>query len=145
MQNQNTKSKRSILRRVITSAYLFMITGTLLELYLLEHYKGKLRLIPILCISAVIVSMLILFFRKTRLTVICFKIILVITAFSGIYGTFLHLRANYEFEQEMRPTDSNWNLLLESFSGAMPALAPLSLIVLALMGYSYLILINQKQ
>jgi len=36
-------------------------------------------------------------------------------------------------------------LFLESISGAFPVLAPLSMVVLALIGYSYLILINQKQ
>ena len=74
-----------------------------------------------------------------------FKLLLVITALSGIYGVFLHLRANYEFELEMKPTANNWDLFFESLSGALPALAPFSMVVLALIGYSYLILINQKQ
>ena len=70
---------------------------------------------------------------------------MLLTALSGVYGTFLHLRANFEFEQEMKPTETGLNLFLESLSGALPALAPGSLIALALIGYSYLILLKQKQ
>ena len=74
-----------------------------------------------------------------------FKLVLVLISLSGIYGVFLHLQANFEFEQEIHPTASTWSLFSESISGAFPALAPLSLIVLALIGYAYLTLINQKK
>jgi len=74
-----------------------------------------------------------------------FTIILCLTSLSGVYGTFLHLNANYEFEQEMRPTETTWNLFVESLSGALPVLAPCSMIVLALLGYSYLLLLKHKK
>ncbi|NAS30971.1 hypothetical protein GTQ40_08330 [Flavobacteriaceae bacterium R38] len=74
-----------------------------------------------------------------------FKLVLIVTALSGFYGVFLHLRANYEFEQEMKPTANGWDLFLESLSGALPTLAPGSMVVLALLGYSYLIFLKQKQ
>ncbi len=122
-----------------------MMVGTLLELYLLDHYENKLQFIPIVCIGLSAINMLILVFRKTKLTIDLFKLTLLLTILSGIYGVFLHLRANYEFEQEIKPTESAWNLFLESLSGALPTLAPFSMIVFALIGYSYLILINQKQ
>ncbi len=117
----------------------------MLELYLLDHYEDTLQLIPILCIGLVMLTVILLIFLKSKLIKVAFKVILLITALSGIYGGYLHLLANYEFEIEMRPTANNWELLSESLSGALPALAPFSMIVLALIGYSYLIIINQKQ
>ncbi|MDX1314396.1 MAG: hypothetical protein R3356_02740, partial [Eudoraea sp.] len=45
---------------------------------------------------------------------------------------------------EMTPSAKGWDLFVESLSGALPALAPGSMIVLALIGYSYLILLKQK-
>ena len=57
----------------------------------------------------------------------------------------LHLQANYEFEQDMKPTAGFWQLILESISGALPTLAPMSLLVLACIGYSYLILTQHQQ
>ena len=122
-----------------------MIVGTVLELVLLSHYETFLQLIPILCVGLIMINVAVLVFRRTRIIKTIFKLLLVITALSGIYGSFLHMSANYEFELEIRPTTSHWNLFLDSLSGAFPVLAPFSMIVLALIGYSYLILINQKQ
>ena len=133
------------LKKVILFAFAIMALGTALELYLLDHYEDKLQLIPILCIGLVILTVILLVFLRTKLVKGIYKFILVITALSGIYGSYLHLLANYEFELEMTPTASILDLLSESLSGALPALAPFSMIVLALIGYSYLIIINQKQ
>jgi len=44
----------------------------------------------------------------------------------------------------MKPTATKWELFSESLSGALPTLAPMSMLVLALIGYSYLILIKQQ-
>ncbi len=145
MQKQENTSQGFNLKKVITVAFLFMMLGTALELVLLGHYEDTQQLIPILCISVAILLMFVLFFRRTKLTIGIFKLLMLITALSGIYGTFLHLRANYEFEQEMKPTTAGWDLFLESLSGALPTLAPCSMIVLALIGYSYLILLKQQQ
>lgn len=133
------------LKRAVLVAFFFMIVGTAFELYLLEHYEGLQQLIPLLCIGASLFMALALFFKRTPGLVVIFKLILGLTALSGFYGTYLHLIANFEFEQEMRPTASGWHLFIESLSGALPALAPGSMIVLALIGYSYLILLKQKR
>lgn len=133
------------LKKIILVGFLLMMLGTVSELYLLNHYEDTLQFIPILSIGLLLLLVLVLFFYRSKFLHMVFKILLVLTALSGIYGSFLHLQANYEFELEMTPTLSGWDLFLESLSGALPALAPLSMVVLALIGYSYLILINHKQ
>ncbi|WP_445383646.1 hypothetical protein [Robiginitalea sp. IMCC43444] len=133
------------LKGIITAAFLFMAIGILMELYLLGHHEDTQQLIPILCIAASLLLAWVLFFQPTRLLQRLFKVVLGLTALSGVYGTYLHLLANYEFEQEMAPGAERWELFMESLSGALPALAPASMIVLALIGYSYLILLKQKQ
>jgi hypothetical protein len=122
-----------------------MTTGMLLELYLLDHYEDRYQLIPLLGIAIALVMTVVLNFRASKRIQQLFKLVLVLISLSGIYGVFLHLQANFEFEQEIHPTASTLSLFSESISGAFPALAPLSLIVLALMGYAYLTLINQKK
>ena len=117
----------------------------LLELYLLDHYEDWYQLIPLLGIAITLVMTVVLNFRASKMIHQLFKLVLVLISLSGIYGVFLHLQANFEFEQEIHPTESTWSLFTESISGAFPALAPLSLIVLALIGYAYLTLINQKK
>ena len=145
MQSQTENSRRFSLKRVIVMALLFMMIGTAMELYLLEHYEDALQLIPLLCIGGSILAMIVLLFQRTRFVIGIFKLVLGLTALSGFYGVFLHMQANYEFELEMKPTAKGWDLFSESLSGALPSLAPGSMIVLALIGYSYLILLKQQQ
>jgi hypothetical protein len=145
MQGQTKNTNWGRLKQVITVTLLFMMVGTLLELYLLEHYEGVWQFIPLICIGASLLTMVSLLFFSTTVLIFLYQILLGATALSGFVGIFFHLRANFEFEQEMKPTAENWDLLVESFSGALPALAPASMVVLALIGYSYLLLIKQKK
>lgn len=139
------ETERFSLKRVLFAALLFMIVGMGLELYLLGHYEDTLQLIPLFCIGGTLLILSILLFQQSAFFLGVFKLLLGLTALSGLYGTFLHLRANYEFEQEMKPSTADWDLFLESLSGALPALAPGSMILLALLGYSYILLLKQKQ
>ena len=142
MQNQERINHKSKVKSVLFIALVFMLFGTALELYLLHHFESVLQAIPLICIGALLMFVALSFFGRRHGAVRFFKLALLLTALSGLYGTFLHLRANYEFELEMKPTANNWDLFLESMSGALPALAPCSMIVLALLGYSYTLLLN---
>ena len=144
MQNNKTTSERIRLKQVLVLALLFIMIGTLLELYLLDHYEDTWQLIPVLCIGVALVNLCVLFYRRSQAAIHLFKLVLVLTTFSGVYGVVLHIQSNFEFEQDMKPTASFWQLILESLSGALPTLAPMSLVVLACIGYSYLILIQQQ-
>ena len=145
MQKSKSKTQQFSLNQIIVVAFMFMMIGTAMELYLLEHYEDTLQLIPLICIGASLMVMIVLFFRRAGIIELVFKLILGLSALSGFYGVFLHLRANYEFELEMKPTAKGWDLFMESLSGALPTLAPGSMIVLALIGYSYLLLLKQNR
>ncbi len=137
------KTQKAGLRLSIIVALLFMMVGTAFELILLEHYEDWQQLIPLVCIGAAMLLVGVLFRTRSRFAIVSFKTVLGLTALSGIYGTYLHLQANYEFELEMRPTAAGWELFTESLAGALPALAPGSMIVLAIIGYSFLTLITK--
>ena len=144
MQHKKVISEKFSVKKMIVLALLFMMIGTLLELYLLDHYEDAFQLIPVLCIAFSLINLIILFLKRSKIIIKLFKLVLILTSFSGIYGVFLHLQSNFEFEQDMKPTATNWELFSESLSGALPTLAPMSMLVLAFIGYSYLILIKQQ-
>lgn len=122
-----------------------MTVGTITELFLLHHYEGLLQLIPILCIGISLGLVVALSFQKNAFLMNAFMTMMGLSAFSGVYGTFLHMKANFEFEQEMKPTATFFDLMMESLTGALPALAPASMIVFALIGTIYLKLLKQTQ
>ena len=138
------KKKQYSVNKIVIVTLLFMMLGTSLELYLINHFEGIWQLIPLLCIATSLIVLLILIFYRSLTVLITFKVLMVTTALAGFLGIYLHLKENFEFEQEMVPSLSNWQLLIESLSGALPTLAPASLIVLALIGYIYIKLIKQQ-
>ncbi|MEM1002376.1 MAG: hypothetical protein AAGH46_06990, partial [Bacteroidota bacterium] len=88
MQNSSKKIKS-----IIITTLLFMMVGTVIELYLLDHYEDVLQLIPILCIAIAFVLMALLVLRNSKWLRMIFNLVLGLTALSGIYGAFLHLKA----------------------------------------------------
>lgn len=145
MQDHQKTEKRSRLKLLITVTILFMMSGTIIELFLLKHFEDTKQMIPIICIALSMLMMLILIFRNNKILVKGFQILMLISALTGLYGSYLHLSANYEFELEMRPSMKGWELFAESMTGAFPTLAPGSMIVLALLGYTYSIIIKQQR
>lgn len=144
MQRAVSWAKWLVLRKLVLAALLFILIGTSLELYLIGHYEDWKQLIPLVSIGLALLFVVGLAFIRRHWMLLAFRALLGFTALSGIYGIYLHLVVNYEFEQEISPTADNWQLIRESLSGALPSLAPASLIVLALIGYSYSIIITQK-
>jgi len=145
MATSAQRTGRFSVKRIISVTLLFMLVGTAAELYLLEHFEDTQQLIPLLCIGTILLLLLLLLFRSSKRAIQLFRLVMGLTALSGLVGALLHLRANYEFELEMKPTATGWELFTESLSGALPTLAPASMIVLALIGYAYSILLNQQE
>jgi hypothetical protein len=57
-------------------------------------------------------------------------------AASGLLGLFFHYRGNAEFELERDASLGGLALFWESITGATPALAPGSMVLLAAVGYA---------
>ena len=66
------------------------------------------------------------------------------SALSEFYGTFLHLKANYEFESEINSKTNLWQLLIDSFFGALSELALGNMILFSLIGYTHLLMIKKS-
>lgn len=144
MTQSSALSQTQVIRTILF-ALLFMMIGTMLELYLLDHYEDWQQLIPLVTIGGSLVAMGWYALQRTAVYGQVFLGFLAATALSGGFGVYLHLAANLEFEQEMKPSAAFWDVFVESLSGALPTLAPASLIVLALIGYSYHLLIKQTR
>ncbi len=141
---QLTKPDSKISRLISLLMGLTMI-GTLLELLFIEHHESWSQSIPVVLIGLSGISFLILFFWQSVWIKRTFLILMAACFFSGFLGIYFHLLANYEFELEIHPNQSGWPLFKEMLSGALPALAPGSMIGIAIMGYIFYLLNNLKQ
>lgn len=128
----------------IIAAILFMASGTVIELLLLSHYEDTWQLLPIILIGLSLICFLMTFWLRQNWVVQLLKLLLLSCVISGGLGVYFHLQANMEFEAEMHPTQSWSTTFLESLSGALPALAPGSMILFAIIGYIYILTINKQ-
>jgi len=122
-----------------------MALGTGTELLLIHHYEDVWQLIPIILLSVSLIIFFIFLNTPNRTIPSLFKVLLIACIASGFLGSYFHLQANIEFALELNPSLSGWALLVKSFTGAFPALAPGSMIVFGLLGYLYTTLISKPK
>ncbi|MTI21626.1 hypothetical protein E1176_11400 [Fulvivirga sp. RKSG066] len=140
MSSNKNDLQLSAVTRWVVFAILFMAIGTVSELFLISHYEDSWQILPIILIVLSLVVFSTTLFSSANWAVNVFRWLLAFCALSGLLGVYFHLNANYEFETELHPTQDWLTSFIESLSGALPALAPGSMIAFALIGYIYILL-----
>ena len=140
MANTGTHSARTSIRlsKWLTLTIVFMALGTGAELILIDHYEDAWQLVPIVLIGSSLLLFVVI--RWVPTLTLVFRILMALCVISGMVGAWLHLKANMEFESELHASSTGWTLFVDSLSGALPTLAPGSMIVFGLIGYSYTLL-----
>ena len=123
-----------IWRRLAFYLLLFATLGTGIELIFLEHFEDPWQWAPIALLGAGLVLGAAVVLRPSRPTVRALQLLMSSYVLSAGVGLYLHLKANVEFELELRPTMANTELILETLKGAIPALAPGVMVQLGLLG-----------
>jgi hypothetical protein len=113
------------------------LVGTGTELLLISHTEELTQIIPVASIGLGLLACALVALRSSRATVQLFRGVMGLFIVAGILGLILHYRGNVEFELEMRPTMSGWELIWNALTGATPALAPGSMVLFGLLGVLY--------
>jgi hypothetical protein len=128
----------SALRRVLLAILLIGMAGTTVELLLLGHDEDATQLIPLALTGAGFVVVAWNAVRRSRLSVSCLQIVMVLFVFGGLLGLYFHYQANVEFQLEVDPELSGSNLLWKVLRATTPpALAPGVMAQLGLIGLAY--------
>jgi hypothetical protein len=110
------------------------IAGVGLELVLLEHYEDPWQWAPLALLGLGLVVGGALLVRPAPATVHALRAAMAAYVVAGGVGVYFHLKANLEFERELRPSMAGIELVFETLRGAMPALAPGAMAQLGLLG-----------
>jgi hypothetical protein len=126
------------IRRMLLAILLVGMTGTAVELLLLDHYEDLTQLIPLILIATGLVVVVWNAVGRARMSVAAVQIVMVLFVASGLLGVYFHYAANVEFQLEMDPALSGsalwWKVLRAK---APPALAPGTMVQLGLIGLAY--------
>lgn len=122
------------LRTLLALLYVFGVLGLATELLLLGHTEDYWQWVPFIMISISLLGLLAVYTVKSPGSLKAFRGIMLLFIAGGIWGTWLHLKGNMEFELEMYPTMSGFKLLTEVLTGATPALSPGAMVLFGLLG-----------
>ena len=128
------------IRAALLGIFLVGVLGTAAELLLLEHTQEPWQWAPLVLIAASLIALGWHALARSRASVRAFQALMVLFVAGGLTGMGLHYRGNVEFEREMHPDGTAWELFKRAMMGATPALAPGAMVQLGLLGLLYAVL-----
>lgn len=127
----------TLLRRAVFAILAIGLVGTGVELGLLGHTEDVWQWIPIVLILLALGVQLWLMVSLGRYGLLVLRAVMIAFVAAGTLGLILHFTGNAEFELEMYPSRTGFDLFREAISGATPTLAPGAMIHLGLLGLLY--------
>lgn len=121
------------LRRWILLTLLIGLPGVFTELLLLGHYEEPWQYAPLVLLGVGLVVVLWAALKPGRTALLVVNVLGILYLGAGVLGVLLHYRGNAEFEREMYPDRAGFELVRESLTGATPALAPGTMVLLGLL------------
>ncbi len=132
-----TEQTLAFLRQAILFVLLLVIVGTSIELVLLKHTDGVWQWIPLVVMGATVLVLLWYGVTKQAAALRAFQGVMVLSFLSGGVGVIQHFLANLEYAAESDPSLSGRALYIEAIWGSTPALAPGTMVQLALLGLAF--------
>lgn len=127
----------TLLRRAVFAILTIGLVGTGAELGLLGHTEDVWQWTPIALIVLALGVQLWLVVLPGRYGVLALRMVMIAFLAAGALGLVLHFTGNAEFELEMYPSLTGFELFREAISGATPTLAPGAMLHLGLLGLLY--------
>ena len=127
-----------LLRRWILIILVLGLLGTVTELVLLEHYEQPLQFVPLVLIVAALGVLWWEFRRRDVASRRAMQIVMALFVLAGSGGFAAHFYGSAEYQLELNPDMSNWELLEKILRAkAPPLLAPGMMLQLGLLGLAY--------
>jgi len=127
-----------LLRRWILIILVLGLLGTVTELVLLEHYEQPLQFVPLVLIVAAAGVLWWEFTRHDLASRRATQIVMALFVLAGFAGFVAHFQGSAEYQLELNPDMSSWELLEKILRAkAPPLLAPGMMLQLGLLGLSY--------
>jgi hypothetical protein len=114
------------------------LVGTGIELLLLEHYETAVQFVPLVSIALALGAVIWHTIKRDALSIRALQATMVLFVAAGIAGTGFHLRGAAQFQLEIDPSQSRWDIFKKAMrSKAPPVLAPGLMLQLGLVGLAY--------
>ena len=119
---------------LVISIGIFIMTVT--ELFFLEHWDFTIQFLPFALSALGIAAAALVYFRPTKKTVKFAQRVMILIAVCSLIGFYQHMAGNLTFWLDIEPDASAWDLIVETFKGGIPVLAPGILTLGGVIGWS---------
>jgi hypothetical protein len=127
-----------LLRGLVLAVLVIGLLGTVTELVLLEHYEQVLQLVPVVLIAAALVAIAWQLIARTAASLRAIAIIMILFVLAGFAGVVAHFHGSAEFQLDLNPAMTSWELLEKVMRAkAPPLLAPGMMLQMGLLGVIY--------
>jgi len=127
-----------MLRLWILGVLVLGLLGTVVELVLLSHYEQAVQLVPVVLI---VLALIVLAWHVMGHSAASLRILMglmVLFVLAGFAGFVAHFHGSAEFQLDLEPSLSTWELLEKVMRAkAPPLLAPGMMMQLGLLGLAY--------
>jgi hypothetical protein len=123
----------SRLRLFLLVLSVMLFGGTLVELFLIEHWQDAIQLIPFVLCGLGMLAVLAALLRPRRATLLALRVLMVAVALGSLFGIYEHVTDNLALQREINPGQPTSELVLNTLGGANPLLAPGTLAVAAVL------------
>jgi len=131
-------SGETTLRRLLLALLALGVAGVSTDLLLISHYEDGWQLAPLAALGLGMVSIGWHAVTGSAASLRLLRVTMVLFLAAGAAGIFLHYRGNLEFQLDINPAQSNWELFTKVIRAkAPPALAPAAMAQLGLLGLAY--------
>jgi hypothetical protein len=126
------------LRLWVLGVLVLGLIGTVTELFLLEHDEQALQFVPLVLIGLGVVVLVWHYAARNRASLRALQIVMALFVLSGFAGMIAHFHGSMEYQLELDPDMSTWDLLEKILHAkAPPLLAPGMMIQMGLLGLAY--------
>jgi hypothetical protein len=127
-----------LLRSWILGILVLGLLGTVTELVLLEHYEQPTQFVPLVLIVAALVTLFWEFRWRDTASGRAIQAVMALFVLADFVGFVAHFYGSAEYQLELNPDMSNWELLEKILRAkAPPLLAPGMMLQLGLLGLAY--------
>jgi hypothetical protein len=128
----------AVIRRWLLIVLWFGLIGAGAELVLLEHYETVGQWSPLATVALAIAVLIWHSVRADALSIRALQVTMVLFLAAGMIGTGLHYQGAAEFQLEIDPSQSRWEVVTKAMRAkAPPVLAPGLMMQLGLIGLAY--------
>lgn len=128
----------SAIRKFLLGIFLAGVLGGAADLLLIGHTEEAWQFVPLVLMCLGFLSILWAAFHPVPTSLRVFRGLMIVFLVGGAAGLYLHYRGNIEFEQELYPSVTGFELFWQAVKGAAPpTLAPATMIFLGLVGLAY--------